>query len=213
MEFVPPWLPYATTTLFVVVSLLATAHVVLNKRSPRSAAIWVALIWLSPFIGTILYGVYGINRIRRRAVLLNLPVASDDGRSEKSIPPDLERRRSLMEFTDKITPFTLRAGNSVTPLVNGEETYPAMLAAIDAAKTSISLSTYIFDNDHLGKQFIKALAKAKGRGVAIRVLIDGVGARYSWPSTSKSLRRAGVDRVAHFFTNQNTVETSLRELT
>jgi cardiolipin synthase len=67
-----------------------------------------------------------------------------------------------------------------------------MLAAIESATQSISLASYIFDNDASGKQFAAALDHAAKRGVAVRVLIDAAGTRYSWPPITHNLRRAQV---------------------
>src|SRR5205085_9829703 len=69
---------------------------------------------------------------------------------------------------------------------------PALLSAIDAATKSISLATYIFDNDASGKQFADALARATKRGVAVRVLIDAAGTRYSWPPITHKLKHAQI---------------------
>ena len=66
-----------------------------------------------------------------------------------------------------------------------------MLEAIDAAERTLGLITYIFDNS-AGHSFVAALARAVGRGVAARVLIDGVGARYSRPTITGILRAQGV---------------------
>jgi cardiolipin synthase len=72
-----------------------------------------------------------------------------------------------------------------------------MLAAINSARTSVWLATYIFETDPVGQQFIAALAAATGRGVEVRVLVDGIGEWYSWPHAVRLLRRAGV-RAARF---------------
>ncbi len=57
----------------------------------------------------------------------------------------------------------------------GDETFPAMLAAMDAAKETVCLETYIFSDDKLGRRFRDALIAARQRGVEVRVLVDGVG--------------------------------------
>jgi len=80
---------------------------------------------------------------------------------------------------------------------NGDETYPAMLAAIDAAKKSVGLCSYIFRDDAAGAAFISALIRAHERGVQVRVLIDGIGGGYFRSATSDRLRQAGVP-VARF---------------
>ena len=66
-----------------------------------------------------------------------------------------------------------------------------MLQAIEGAKTSIGLSTYIFDGAGGGKQFVDALGQANHRGLEVRVLIDAVGANYSWPPVARRLRELG----------------------
>jgi cardiolipin synthase A/B len=72
-----------------------------------------------------------------------------------------------------------------------------MLRAIEEAQSSISLASYIFDNDRTGRRFADALAAAVARGVEVRVMIDDIGARYSFPSIVGPLRKQGV-RVARF---------------
>jgi cardiolipin synthase len=67
-----------------------------------------------------------------------------------------------------------------------------MIAAIEQARESLSLQTYIFDCDAAGLAFARALGQAVRRGVQVRVLIDAAGLRYSWPSILHSLRRQGV---------------------
>src|SRR5690606_10266990 len=56
----------------------------------------------------------------------------------------------------------------------------------------VLLSTYIFDATGVGERFVRALAEAAARGVEVRVLVDGVGAWYSWPRAVTRLRQAGV---------------------
>jgi cardiolipin synthase len=57
----------------------------------------------------------------------------------------------------------------------GDEAFPAMLAAIDAAKQTVCLEIYIYSDDELGQRFRAALLAASRRGVKVRVLVDGVG--------------------------------------
>ena len=62
-------------------------------------------------------------------------------------------------------------------LSKGEEVFPAMLAAIAAAKKTILLETYIYSDGKIGNQFLTALTAAAERGVKVRVLVDAMG---SW---------------------------------
>ncbi|MGE5339772.1 MAG: cardiolipin synthase ClsB [Gemmatimonadota bacterium] len=67
------------------------------------------------------------------------------------------------------------AGNRMQLLVTGEEYFPALLAAIEDARVSIHLETYIYADDNIGHRVTDALAAAASRGVQVRVLIDGFG--------------------------------------
>ena len=57
----------------------------------------------------------------------------------------------------------------------GDEIFPAMLAAIDAAGQSVCLEVYTFEDSPLGQRFREALVRARGRGVRVRVLVDAIG--------------------------------------
>lgn len=69
------------------------------------------------------------------------------------------------------------AGNRLQLLESGGEYFPALIAAIDTARYEVHLETYIFADDTIGRRVASALAGAAQRGVAVRVLVDGFGAR------------------------------------
>ena len=74
-----------------------------------------------------------------------------------------------------MTEFT--NGNRVTLLNSGAEYFPALLDAINQARREIFLESYIFADDEVGNAVIAALVRAADRAVAVRVLVDGFGAR------------------------------------
>ena len=71
--------------------------------------------------------------------------------------------------------------------------FPAMLAAIDTARHSINMSTYILGKDTVGKRTIHALCAAAERGVQVRVLVDGVGTSRSAIAMARKLKGSGAD--------------------
>ncbi|MDX1632803.1 MAG: phospholipase D-like domain-containing protein, partial [Thermoanaerobaculia bacterium] len=89
----------------------------------------------------------------------------------------------------------LTGGNRIVPLHNGDEAYPYMLEAIREAETSVTLETYIFDDDPTGREFVEALAQARDRGVAVRILVDAAGHRYSWPPIGRRLSKHGLEHA------------------
>ena len=66
----------------------------------------------------------------------------------------------LVKYVSRLTHLPLVDGNRLTPLA-GRQAYEEMLAAIDSAKRSVGLMTYIFDNDCAGQQFVAALSKRR----------------------------------------------------
>lgn len=180
----------------VSVAIFASAHAVLNKRDSRAAVGWVGVIWLSPIIGALLYVWLGINRIQRRAQRLrsHMPssVASECPSEDEQATARCEHLTQLVRLVGHNTNRPLLDGNSVTPLVNGDEAFPAMLEAIDQAETSVTMCTFIFDNDRSGEAFTEHLQRATARGVEVRVLVDDMGSRYSWPSGMQLLEDAGI---------------------
>ena len=72
------------------------------------------------------------------------------------------------------------------------ESVERMLEAISAARTRVWLQMYIFDDDALGRQFERALARCAARGVEVRVLCDGYGCRHSRHTLLRRLQKCGV---------------------
>jgi cardiolipin synthase len=199
--------PHVLTASVLIINVAASAHAILVKRDTRSTIGWVGLIWLSPVFGAVAYAVLGVNRIRSRAsqlrsgqarVLHELHAAvPDKARLEAAIGHENAPLRSLATLVGEVTDRPLVDGNLIEPLTGGDEAYPRMLEVIDRARRSIGLASYIFDNDPTGRIFADALARAVARGVEVRVLIDGIGSSYTFPSIVGVLARKGV-RVERF---------------
>lgn len=187
--------------LYLACALAVTVHALLNKREVHTAIGWIALAWLTPLLGALLYLMFGVNRIKRAGVALGLKdgwhgAGHHAQAALQADDPSSPERAGVNRLAGGITDRNLLAGNAVTPLVQGDEAFPAMLAAIDGARQSVTLLSYIFNDDVAGRPFLVALQRAKQRGVQVRVLIDAVGARYSRVSMVKQLRLAGVPVAA-----------------
>jgi len=199
--------PLVTGSVNVVLATAASIHIVLWKRDSRAAIAWIGLVWLAPLLGVFVYFCFGINRIQRKAVSLKVREAWNPHGETQLTPEDVEQRYELAvrhpnlpglaSVGRNVTGRHILPGNRVEPLVNGDEAYPAMLDSINQAERSLALLSYIFDSDRAGDAFFEALVRARDRGVEVRVLIDGVGSRYSKPNMVRQLRSAGM-RVAAF---------------
>lgn len=85
-----------------------------------------------------------------------------------------------------------REGNAIRLLNNGEDYFPALIKAIDEAKQSVHLETYIFNLDHTGHRVLDALCRAQRRGVKVRVVLDGFGCNGTARAVCDALSENGV---------------------
>jgi cardiolipin synthase len=88
-------------------------------------------------------------------------------------------------------------GNRITLLETGNAYFPALREAIDAATHEIHLETYIFEDDDTGRLIAAALSRAANRGVKVRVLVDGFGAREFPAKLMPALEAAGVQVLVY----------------
>jgi cardiolipin synthase len=205
--------------MLALFSIYSAGHALLNQRDPRAALGWVAVcLFFPPGTGALLYWLFGVNRIHTTALRWqrrgHWQSTTRNGRlsdfPKTELPSPLkDDAAALLAVSDRIAGRPVLGGNRVVMLQNGEEAYPAMLAAIASARRSVYLCTYIFDTDVTGRRFIEALGEASARGVDVRVLVDGLGALYSRPPAPRHLRRAGV-RTARFLPMSRGIHVNLR---
>jgi cardiolipin synthase len=109
-------------------------------------------------------------------------------------------------------------GNRIALFHSGDEYFPALEAAIDAAGEEVHLETYIFENDPTGRRMAEALARAARRKVAVRLLVDGFGASNLAPPLRAILEPAGVSvlvfrpEIAKFRLRRNRMRRMHRKL-
>ena len=176
----------------LVAAVAASGHAVIYKRESRSAAIWAILIWVMPAVGPVLYVLLGVNRVQRRATRLRRSMVRHRSAAALRAEEPGTHLAPLARLVGQVSKRALLAGNSIEVLAGGASAYPAMLEAIEAARSSVMLASYIFDSDGIGAEFVAALERAHKRGVAVRVLVDDVDVRFSRRPVNKPLRRAGI---------------------
>ena len=96
-------------------------------------------------------------------------------------------------------------GNQVTRLQNGVEIFPAMLAGIAGAKTTITFETYIFCAGEIADRFAEALAAKAREGVRVHVLLDGMGCDCVEGEPLRRMREAGVEVEVYHLQNPNRI--------
>lgn len=104
-------------------------------------------------------------------------------------------------YLDRATATRATAGNAVEPLIDGARAFPAMLADIDAARSSVNFCVFDFQSDEAGWEYARHLASASERGCDVRFIYDPGGSHTSNgmptdPAIFDFLRDRGVQVIA-----------------
>lgn len=150
-----------------------------TDRTPLKEKAWIAILAVAT---TLLVGL----------VVLN--VTSGEQRIDEQIQTTfgLDEDQFLREMSALLGP-PIVDGNAVTALDNGAEIFPAMLAAIDSARRTITFETYVYWNGEVGDRFAGALARKAREGVRVHVLVDWAGALKMEQATLDRMAEAGVE--------------------
>ncbi len=202
-------LSLTASVLHLVLAAGCVIHVLRSRKRASATILWILTVIYLPWIGALAYMVFGITRVRRRIearqskarmllpYLRELPGLQEAVHNEADHPsfsgacPDVFRE--FFRLLDNLTGLPALPGNRCELMYGGEAVYGAMEAAIDAARHSIHLQTYILDDDPVGRALLEALARRAEAGVEVRVLVDGLGSNKLPPHRVKQYRRRGID--------------------
>lgn len=180
----------------LLIALLAVADIVYTHRNETDRTLlWLLLLATQPIIGFLLYILFGRSRndtVGRRiafsAVEFRRKIRSKNKRKDyfsalRDFLPDYsqfgESRKTALTL-DRLLPETMPLdGNHVELLHDGTAAYPAMIKAIQKARKTIFLQSFIIANDEAGKKLMQELRKKAQEGVKIRVLYDSFGSFFS----------------------------------
>lgn len=194
---------------YLTLQICVTLHILLKKDDVKSSIGWIGLVWLAPVQGSIIYILFGINRIRRRALALRNKgpdILTLTGKTQQEIEKEIPTPfLQLMRLGYKVHPQKFSLGNWAKPYVNGDAAYPEMCQLIAQAKKEVLLQSYIFDNDQAGQMFLPALKQAVKNGAKVKVMVDGVGLNYSKPTIATALKKLKQVEFAVFLPSKSPV--------
>ena len=161
----------------------------MRPREPRTRVrhrdrtiLWTALISIA---GTVL------------AVALFRNLTSGENKVEFEIPTlySTDSPQLVRVFGHLLGP-AIEGGNRVQPLQNGDEIFPAMLAAIRGAKKTICFETYIYWQGQIAREFAAALSERAHAGVKVHVLLDWLGSKID-VKLIKAMESSGIEVVRY----------------
>lgn len=161
------------------IKILAIGFVPEGRR-PSSSTAWLLAILLLPFVGLPLFLLMGspyINRRRHRiqqeadAVIEDVQADVPDHPAD-TVPPEVE---SVIRLNRRLTGFPAVVGHNEGIHADYDETIDAIAHAVDQAEKYVYIEVYIQSWDEVTDRFYQALARARQRGVAVKLLLDQIG--------------------------------------
>lgn len=158
------------------IALVASVLVSANRR-PSSAIAWILLIVFVPFLGVTAFVFVGIGRLPRRRrekqrEINRLMFERSSALDRASLPTSPDWLESAVHLNTNLGSLPMLSGNAMRLLDDYGGTLDAMIADIDTARDYVHVMFYILVLDQTTKPFFDALARARARGVQVRVLSD-----------------------------------------
>jgi cardiolipin synthase len=134
--------------------------------------------------------------VRESAARGEFPVPGSEALLRKRWSGSTLDANALAILEESATGVPLIAGNEVRLLFDGPSTMAEMAKAITAAKSSINLETYVFDQDEQGNRFADLLILKQAEGVVVNVIYDSVGTINVPQAFFERMRAAGIELIA-----------------
>ncbi len=195
---------FSTTVLIlhwlIVVGLFLR---VIMRRPPVGVAVaWLAVISSTPFVGAVVYLLFGERRLGRRREERIAATLDDVQHWQRGLRDRFDAGAGASD--DLVAPLRRQAeavlgtpalvGNSTELFEDFQAVFDALVADIDRARVSCRLCFYIWGDGGRTADVLEALERAAGRGIRCRVLADAIGSRaFLGGARAARLRRAGVE--------------------
>ena len=180
-----------------ILGVLSAVQAIMQSRTSQGAIAWAVSLVLFPLFAVPLYWVFGSRKLHgcldaRRAGDLHLAAIAEDMTQDsyayrRSESVDEEPFHSIQ----KLTRFPFYAGNSVSLLIDGDQTFEAMFAAIEQARSYIIVQTFIIRDDELGGRLRELLIRKAREGCHVYLLYDAFGSRNWSRKAINALEEAG----------------------
>lgn len=196
------WLARSFAAIALGSTLVIIAVILSENRNPVKSLAWVTVLLLFPVVGLILYIFFGRNIKNQRMISRRNRRKLRRGEKNSHIKPkDLAltpEATALVNLGRSLSGAQLYQGNNVEIFTDGQSKFDRLIEDIAAARHSINLEYYIFNDDKTGRRVAEALiAKAK-EGIPVRLIYDHVGSFSVRSRFFKMLRRSGIEAYPFF---------------
>ncbi|HEX4271870.1 MAG TPA: PLDc N-terminal domain-containing protein, partial [Rhizomicrobium sp.] len=107
-----PAMATALAVLDVILAIIVTIDVLLKKSDVRGALGWIGAVWFAPILGSLLYYLFGINRVTRRALKLGRLHERQASQPAAVTPKSAAHIALLSDVSQRVTQNPLTGGNA-----------------------------------------------------------------------------------------------------
>jgi cardiolipin synthase len=172
LQALVPHFLLALSVLWAAYLIGLSVWIVLQKREPIATLSWIMSLALLPYVGLLIYYFFGPQRIHRQRLKR---VRAKAGLAPEDAHADAEPPGSLQRLAQGCGGYPPSHCTRATLLVDGGETYDALVAAIAGARDHVHLEYYIFEPDTTGARIRDALVAKAREGIKVRLLLDAIG--------------------------------------
>ncbi len=192
-------------SVFTLYTVFIAALIFMENKDPSKTVAWLLILFLVPIIGFIFYLFLGQN-VRKKAMFKKkkgrdfayfeyIASIQREAIKDKALfegdESFVKRRLISLILNSAKAPFTVN--NSSIILTNGEETYDAIMNAINSAKEHIHLEYFIIKDDQIGSKVKKVLIEKARQGVKVRIIYDSVGSWRLGKDYIEDMKEVGIE--------------------
>ena len=175
------------TALVLVIDLVIrgglSIRVIMRRRPVGVTMAWLSVVLVFPFLGAILYLLFGELRLGNRraewATRIHGPFVDWIKDQHDHYQVDWNDQSAISEPLSRLAETAVQIPavpeNDLQLIDNWNAVFDALIADIDAAERTVHLCFYIWSNGGRADEVVEALLRAKARGVICRVLVDAGG--------------------------------------
>lgn len=182
---------------YYIVAIIAMITVLMEHRQPAKTIAWVLILSFMPLVGIILFFFFG-QRIRKDRYIWQKSLDQLTKRSmiefveQKNLELPEQHKELIQLFVNQNWALPFK-NNETDIYTSGYEFFPALLHEISKAKDHIHITSYIIEDDPLGRLIRDALIEKARQGIEIRFLYDDVGSWKTKENFFELMREEGIE--------------------
>jgi cardiolipin synthase len=170
-------------------------------QRPTKSISWVLVVIVLPFVGPLLYYLFGVNRRKfkffntrsfenKRCEFIAEDYLEHDHYFDAGLQPRKEKLRRLICSNSGTNAC---GGNNIKILEDGHETFGAIFSAMENAHEYIHLQYYILEKGELLEKMLALFERKINEGVKIKIIYDSFGSYHLRGRPKKKFEKIGVE--------------------